>query len=162
MKVLFTVLAGLFLAANAGAGIIVSFDEPTLSAGSGETASFSGVLTNDGLDPVYLNGNNFTFSLTGENYALNDLFFANVPISLNAGESTTSLGLFDIQLSTFLSQPPGIYSGTWLLLGGLDGEAQEVVGQAEFTVHVTPEPSAFVLLGFGLVSVTYLRAIRRA
>ena len=68
MKVLSTVLAGVLLAANANAGIIVSFDEPTLAVRAGQTASFSGVLTNNGRDPVYLNGNNFTFSVTGDNY----------------------------------------------------------------------------------------------
>ena len=162
MKVLSTVLAGVLLAANANAGIIVSFDEPTLAVRAGQTASFSGVLTNNGRDPVYLNGNNFTFSVTGDNYTFTHLFFANVPVSLNGGESTGSIGLLDAQLSNFLSQPPGMYSGTWSLWGGLDGEAKEVVGQAEFTVHMTPEPSAFVLLGVGLVSATYLQAIRRA
>jgi len=89
MKVLCPVLAGVLLAANANAGVIISFDEPTLAVGSGQTASFSGVLTNNGLDPV----------------------------SLNGGESTGSIALFDVRLSTFLSQSPDMYSGTWSLLG---------------------------------------------
>jgi hypothetical protein len=89
MKVLCPVLAGVLLAANANAGVIISFDEPTLAVGSTQTASFSGGLTNNGLDPVYLNG----------------------------GESTGSIALFDVRLSTFLSQSPDMYSGTWSLLG---------------------------------------------
>lgn len=117
MKVLCPVLAGVLLAANANAGVIISFDEPTLAVGSGQTASFSGVLTNNGLDPVYLNGNNFTFSVKGDNYTFKHLFFANVPVSLSGGESTGSIALFDVRLSTFLSQSPDMHSGTWSLLG---------------------------------------------
>ena len=54
-------------------------------------------------------------------------------------------------------QPPGIFT----VLGGPDGDAQNVLAQATFAVVVTPvaapEPGTFVLLGLALIMTFALR-----
>ena len=49
-------------------------------------------------------------------------------------------------------QPPG----TFTVLGGSDGDAQDNLGQAPFAVIVTPEPGTAVLLGLAL-TLTFVR-----
>ena len=50
----------------------------------------------------------------------------------------------------------GPQSGTFTVFGGVDGDAQDNLGQAEFSVDVMPEPGTAVLLGLAL-TLTFVR-----
>ncbi len=53
------------------------------------------------------------------------------------------IDLFDIVLANPATNPYGIYPGTYILIGGMDGgnqTASDNLGQADFSVNVAPEP----------------------
>jgi hypothetical protein len=63
-----------------------------------------------------------------------------------------------VTVSNPLLDPPGKYLGSYGLLGGVDGDASDNLGSANFDVTTgsgttgTPEPSTGFLLGVALVS----------
>jgi len=71
------------------------------------------------------------------------------------------LGAFDMFTVT-VDQPftgsSGLpYAGNFTVLGGPDGDAQNVLGQATFAVVATPEPGTLSLVGLGMIGMGYLR-----
>ena len=79
-------------------------------------------------------------------------FFGNIT---NTGVDTVFLNgdieLFDISLSNPFTYPLGLYGGSYTLLGGVDGNAQDVLAAEDFSVTATPEPGLYgaVALGMG-------------
>jgi hypothetical protein len=143
-------LIGLACAPAKGTALFISLDTPTLAGAPGDLLQFFGTISNTTGATVFLNGDNF--NLTGfPPSALDDSpFFANAPLSLGAGASTADIGLFNVTIpNPFVG---GDYGGTFQILGGADGNAQDVVATAFFTVQVdTPEPSPAVLLSGALL-----------
>ena len=163
MKTFINLIALTALAVGgARADINIAFDDPNQIGAAGQTLNFFGTITNTdspGSQPVYLNIDSLNFGLNSATVV--DNFFTNVPFSLAAGASSGDFDLFDVTLG---SAPSGTYSGTYGLLGGMDGgtlTAQDNLAQASFSVSVTPEPGYFVLLGIGLVSMYWLQRRRR-
>ena len=152
------------VAARAGT-ISLVFDTPDQTGAPGATLQYFGTLTNTGSDTVFLNGD--TPNLTGAagDFAINDLFFANAPISLGAGGSSGDIELFDVTVGDPFTDTLTTYAGLYTLLGGVDGGAQDVVTDpsAGFSVTVTsgtsgtPEPATPALLVTGLIAFAILR-----
>lgn len=98
--------------------------------------------------PVFLNGDDFNDTLP---FTIDDSSFYNTfPLSLTPGQSYTGL-LFDIVLPSRAAV--GTYTGSFILLGGPDGNTYNTLSTAGFTLNVTPEPSSILLLGCGLFAV---------
>jgi hypothetical protein len=149
-------------AVSARAGSLIVLDLAAQTGSPGDTLVFEGILSNSGLDTLFLNS--VQFSLAGNAFTPNftDPFINNVPISLSPGESTSLIELFNVLLNDPFTDPPGTYDGTYALLGGIDDTAQIVVGSADFTVTVNaasavPEPSLLPVLAGGLACLIALR-----
>jgi hypothetical protein len=122
MKSIFRLFFVAALAAmSASAGIItIAFDNPDQVGNPGETLSFYAVITHvgdSGEPDIYLNSNSLDLTMPGATVI--DNFFANVPIFLAPGESSGSINLFDVVLTS----PNGLYAGAYQLIGGEDGGA---------------------------------------
>jgi hypothetical protein len=128
--------------------LTITFDQPDQTGSPGQTLSFFGTLVNNSPDTVFLNSDDLT--LNGLSFTVTDNFFTNVPISLapsgQPGDSSGNIDLFDVAIANPLLDPAGTYSGSYTVLGGANGSAQDVLGSAGFSVTSTPEPSSVYLL----------------
>ncbi|HEX4137806.1 MAG TPA: hypothetical protein VHY84_24565 [Bryobacteraceae bacterium] len=159
MKTLSNILILTALAAvAANADITVTLDNASQIGAPGAVLNFFGMIANNGDSTVYLNGDSFNFALGPASYTINDNFFTNVPISLAAGANSGDIDLFDVTLSNPIVDPNGSYSGSYGLLGGIDGNAQDNLGAAVFSVTtITPEPSFLVILAAAMIILTTIR-----
>jgi hypothetical protein len=126
--------------------LTITFAAPFQSGLGGDVLAFDATVTNTSGDAVYLNGDDFNL---GAPLILDDSPFYLYPLTLGAGDSYTGL-LFNVDMPS--GTPVGVYPGSFEITGGSDGSAQDVVGEADFDVYVTPEPSSFLLLGTGLIT----------
>jgi len=152
----------LILATLAGAAaradeITITFDQSSQTASAGDTLQFFGTITNDTGATVYLNSDDLT--VTGLSLTTTDQFFNTVPLSLAPNGSSGDIELFDVTVSSALLDAPGTYSGAYTLIGGADGNAQDNLGTATFSVTTlapTPEPPSVYLLLTGMLSLAAL------
>ena len=107
-------------------------------------ATVSAPASNSG--PVFLNGDSFNVTAP---VTLDDSdFLVKFPLSLAPGTSFTG-DLFVLTMPP--NPPPGTYLGTFTLLGGVDGNANDTLGTVNFSLTTPiPEPSSIVLLIAGL------------
>lgn len=146
-------------AATARADVIFALDNADQFGNPGDTLIFTGILSNTGLSTVFLNSADL--NLAGSSFTPDfiDPFFNNVPISLDAGQSSADIELFDVMLNDPFTDPLGKYTGTYTLTGGVDSNAQDVLGSVDFSVTATngtspvPEPSSFGLLAAALAGI---------
>jgi hypothetical protein len=157
MKTLLNILIlGALATAVAWGGIVVTLDDPSQTGHPGQTLQFFGVISNNGDDTVFMNGDSLT--LAGLSFTITDQFFATVPVSLDGNTSSGDIDLFDVTVSNPLLDPPGKYLGSYGLIGGVDDTASDNLASANFDVTTgsgatgTPEPSTGLLLGVALVS----------
>jgi hypothetical protein len=149
-----TLIAGLALnCAVARADIVsITLDSPILTGSPGDVFQVFGQISNITNNPVFLNSD--TFNLNGiPQSALNDLFLSNVPVSLGpfgqGADSSGDIELFDITIPSPFAG--GTYSGSYSLVGGVDGNAQDSLDSVSFTVDVleplqAPEPASVWLM----------------
>ena len=121
--------------------IAVSLDPPLLSGVPGTSLTFSGTLLNSTGATLFLNS--VELNLSGGFLPTDEdttPFFVNAPLFLGGNASTLSIDLFTISIPNYVVQGP--YSGTFDLLGGADENAQDTIGEENFTVQVAnvPEP----------------------
>jgi hypothetical protein len=147
-----------FLLAGAAAKVdplTITLDAP-YQFGGVSVFGFDATVTNTSADTVYLNGDNFSVDspLTVDDSP----YLNNYPLTLGAGDSASGL-LFnvDVPIGTAL----GLYTGYFDITGGSDANAGDTVGEADFDVNVTPEPSGWLLLGSGLAALALAKAQRR-
>jgi hypothetical protein len=146
------ILATLGAAAAKADTITITFDQPNQVALPGTTVEFFGTLTNNTTSTIFLNGD--ALNLNGSSFTTNDLFFANAPFFLAPGANSGDIELFDVSVTSPLIDPAGFYTGTYSLLGGIDGNGQDVLetNPATFSVDTAPatspvpEPASIALL----------------
>lgn len=163
--VLMTMLA---LGTAQGGVIGLTFDQPDQTGIAGDTLHFFGLIANTGPGQVFLNGN--SLNLTMSSATLNDLFLANVPLFLDGDTDSGTIELFEVSLSDPRLDVPGVYSGTYTLLGGADDSASEILGTWNFSITIedtsagVPEPGTgwMVVLGVAGVAASRLKWPARA
>lgn len=161
MKTLLYLMASLALAAGGARAddIQISFDFAFQTGIPGEELIFTGTITNNGADTVFLNGDSLNPS--GDSFVVTDQFYNTVPISLDAGQSSGDIELFDVTPNSHFTDTYGSFPGTYSLIGGVDGNAQDVLTLTDFTVDVAPEPPPSILFAAGLALILCWGAKRR-
>lgn len=116
------------------------------------TITFSGTITNTSNTTVFVNGDSFT----GLNSLLSfddTAFVSATPFSLAPGTKypvSGSANLFDITLDGTATMGSS-YSGIFNILGGANQSAQDIQGNAAFTVTAAAVPETSTTLSFGLL-----------
>ena len=137
--------------------LAINFTPSILSASPGQTVTFSGTITN--LENAIVDLNSCDVNLAGPFTTDSCVaFLLSAPLFLDPLETSAPFDMFTVTVDQpftgpFGLQPPGIFT----VLGGPDGDAQNILGQATFAVVVTPEPGTFVLLGLALIMTLALR-----
>ena len=166
MIICLTVAAGLPARAST---ITVNFSPAAFTVLPGQTgvAALATLTNTDPANTVFLNGDNL--SLPGA-AAVDDEFFANVPFSLDPGQTSPLIELFRFDVA---GGPVGTTIGTYQLFGGAGLANQfnlDLVASQNFTVTVravaVPEPGTSLLAGAALVAISLAarrrRTVRRA
>ncbi len=154
-------------AAVAHAGTVsVLLDNSDQSGAPGALLRYFGIITNTSSGTVFLNGDDPNLAAMAGDFSVDDsAFFNNAPLSLDAGDSSLDIELFDVTVSNPFTDTFAAYAGLYTVMGGVDGGAQDILTDppTEFSVTLisaTPEPATLVLLGSGLMICAMLR--RRA
>jgi hypothetical protein len=159
MLALFVLPATLLFSSRAFAdSISINLTDPVQSGTARSTVSFSATVTapDTNKGTVFLNGDSFDVTTP---LVLNDSGFQGSPLSLDPGDSFSG-ELFSFALPSDL--PTGQYIGSFEILGGADGGAQDTLGTVNFqvdvapTVSAVPEPESLMMLAAGLPGVAVL------
>jgi hypothetical protein len=146
-------IAGLLVSGTAARAntLTITLSSPFQSAVGGDVLvlAFDATVTNNTGATVYLNGDTPTvdspLTLDDSPYNDNSNWFV-----LGPGGSYSGL-LFNVDIP--LGTVDGLYAGNFEIVGGLDNNAVNDIGDATFDVQVTPEPSNFLLLGTALLAL---------
>ncbi len=151
---------GVLLAPQSRAGVLMTMLNPNVSAAPGSTVTFKATISNGEGYELFLN--NSAVNIVGSSFTYNDLF-AFLPISIGDGLSSGPVDLVEVTLSMPLLDPPGIYAGTYTLLGGPDFFTQNVLATGDFTITIgdVPEPGTWVLLASAVPVFALLNRRRR-
>ncbi len=150
----------------ANAGTVITLDNPGQTGATGTTLRYFGTISNtDPSNTVYLNSDSLTLTAPAGAFSFTDQFFTAVPLSLAPFTNSGDIELFDITVSNPFTDPFTVYSGTYELLGGGDGGAQDLLATASFSatpqeLSGTHEPVTPVLMISGLAALGFMR--RRA
>jgi len=153
-----TIAAG--LAASACGGTIgVNLVSPELVGMAGDTLTFQGALSNSSGSTQFINGAQLLLNGFSSNQLDSTDFLTFAPFTIADGVTSSQFPFFTVTIPTMLSAGP--YEGSFSVLGGSTGAAQNDLGDAPFTVQVgaasVPEPSSALLLTFGVGCVILLR-----
>jgi hypothetical protein len=167
-KKFFPILLALFLVCL-GAPVLradtlsASLVNATLSGTAGSSIIFQANVSNPSATDTFLNGD--SSSTSSLLVSVNDaLFFLNAPLSLPSGGSFGPFNIFTVVLDSTIA--PGIYTGTFIIVGGGDASALTDLADLNFTVDVVnitePGTLQMVLVGAFLAGVFFLQKLRSA
>jgi hypothetical protein len=140
-----TIILATLGAITASAGeVTITFDQPDQVGAQGSTLQFFGTIVNNTGSLIFLNGDDL--NLSGLSLTPIDLFFSNVPLTLDANASSGDIELFDVTVNNPLLDPTGTYKGAYDLTGGAADDAQDVLDTEAFSVTTVPEPGSFALM----------------
>jgi hypothetical protein len=137
----------------------------TVTQGTASVAFDATLLNTSASETIFLNSDNWC---TACYLTIDDSgFYANAPLSLSPGQSTSPFELFAVDLSPTI--PPGTYQDTFSILGGPDGGTYtdfNVVGTAPFSITVNsagsgtsvPEPGSLPIMLAGILALVWARA----
>jgi hypothetical protein len=127
----------------------------------GDTIAFRGTVTNGSNEAVYLTGND---SVISGGLSIDDSkFWTHAGLILSPGATTGMIDLFDVKIGS--STLPGLYGGTFTIIGGADAAAQDNIATQGFNVNVVPpaqvpEPEALTASAAGAVALLAVFALR--
>ena len=141
--------------------------DPTHSVAQGSSVTYFGSLSNGGLPGRFINAVSLTYTGPAGITFNDSAFFTNVPAFLGSGATTGVVSFFDVFADLLI--PPGSYTGSFSVLGGVDDQDQNILATQEFTIVVTPggqnpvpEPASMLLLASGLAGAAALRRRKRS
>jgi hypothetical protein len=134
------------LAARADS-LSISLASPFQTGLGGEVLTFDATVTNTSAGTAFLNGDSF---YVDSPLAVDDKPFYSTPLSLDPGDSYAG-PLFYVDIPA--GAPEGLYTGYFDIVGGGDGIQQNLVGETDFNVQVTPEPSSVLLMASGVAAL---------
>ena len=145
-------IVGFLLAGTAAkADTVLTLSAP-YQTGPGGLFTFEATATNTGASTVFLNSDSSTVDA---GLTLDDSpFFNNWPLSLAPGVPYTG-ELFAVTAPAW-GLGSNFYTGSFTLLGGVDGNASDSLATVNFNIQVTPEPSSFLLFGGGVMTLGVL------
>ena len=142
--------------------IVIALDSSTLSGLPGDTLTFSGTVRN--LDSTIVDLNVCQVNLSGQFVTDCVLsFITSAPYRLDPGATSFDFAMFTISVNLPYTDLPGLQSGSFDVLGGAEGDngydssTQNLLGTADFSVTVVPEPGTPSLLGLYGLSLVVTR-----
>lgn len=125
--------------------ILVILDRSTLDAMPGDVLTFTGTLQN--LDSSIVDLNLCQINMTGQFVTdCSSPFLTNAPLTLNPLDTSADFIMFTITVNLPYTDALGPQSGSFDVLGGVEGPGgydpttQNLLGTADFSVNVVPEP----------------------
>jgi len=152
-------LVGSALAKADSISIVLSPDYQI--GGGGDTLEFDATVTNLTAATVWLNSDSYNVDapLTLDDTA----YFNNFPLSLApAGQPGDVATGWLFTVDVWSGTPVGLYGGNFGIVGGDIDDFSDVIGSADFTVQITPEPPAWQLTGMALLALCVITVRRRA
>lgn len=156
-----TAMLVLIGAAPAWADIAITLDSPTLSGLPGDTLTFTGTIQN--LDSAIVDLNECQVNLSGQFVTDCASFLTFAPYTLDPLATSFDFPMFTISVNLPYTDFPGLQSGSFDVLGGVEGvggydsTTQNLLGTADFSVTVVPEPGTASLLGLYGLSLVVTR-----
>jgi len=159
MRVLLAMVFGLAVGCEAATVFNVNITSPP-AGNPGDVLNIFGSLDNNTSSTQYINSDSFTLAGFPGGSVDDSPFLTNAPLFLGPNASSGTFQFLTVTIPN--NQAPGIYSGTFDVIGGQDGgngTAMDNLGEGTFSVAVNgvPEPATVLLVAGGLLALVLLR-----